>query len=121
MTHLSKRRWLSGLRTTGGPIGHLKEKNAMQAVADLLRTRQGRVERKPRALKYEWQAFAYKVWKEYSGNKKELPNLVRHVKMYNSKYRNYLNVAYDFCRDYGGPIPRLKLFYWKFWQLYKGK
>lgn len=74
-----------------------------------------------RHLKNEWQAFAYKVWKEYSGNKKELPNIIRHFKIYEKKHRGYLDSAYNFCKDYQGNIPKLKLFYWKFWQLMKGK
>jgi hypothetical protein len=79
------------------------------------------VGKNPRALKHEWQAFAYKVWKEYSGIKRELPNVVRHFKKYNDKYRGYLDSAYSFCKDYEGPVPKMKLFYWKFWELYKGR
>ncbi|QGH72355.1 MAG: hypothetical protein [Podoviridae sp. ctg2L5] len=88
-------------------------------MGELLQERKFKPNKK--ALKHEWQAFAYKVWSEYSGDKKELPNLVKHFRTYNTKHRNYLNSAYEFCKDYAGPVPKLKLFYWKFWQLYKNK
>lgn len=71
------------------------------------------------ALKHEWQAFAYKIWIDYSGDKKDLPKLMRFVKMHNEKYRRFIDDAYNFCTDYQGAIPKLTLFYWKFWQLKK--
>jgi len=97
----------------------IKSKKNMMSMAELLGER--RFEPKKNALKHEWQAFAFKVWKEYSGDKKELPNLVRHFRIYNEKHRKYLNSAYEFCKDYEGNVPKLRLFYWKFWRLYKGK
>ena len=77
--------------------------------------------KKNRHLKHEWMAFAYKTWKDYSGNKKELPNTIRFFKKYQATYRAYLDIAYSFCTDYEGNIPKLKLFYWKFWELMKEK
>lgn len=89
----------------------------MQKISEALRSR--KFEAKPHALKHEWQAFAYKIWKDYSGDKKELPRVIKLVKMYNEGYRSLLDGAYNFCKDYQGPVPKIKLFYWKFWQLKK--
>jgi hypothetical protein len=74
---------------------------------------------KKHGLKHEWQAFAYKTWKDYSGNPKELPNVIRHFKRYNETHRHILDAAYNFCVDYEGRVPKIKLFYWKFWEIYK--
>ncbi len=74
---------------------------------------------KQRHLKNEWMAFAFKVWKEFSNNNKELPNLIRHFKIYHVNDRALLDRAYSYCKDYTGMIPKLKLFYWAFWQFKK--
>jgi len=89
----------------------------MQSLSESLK--QKKFEPKPHALKHEWQAFAYKIWKDYSNNKKDLPRVIQLVKRYNENYRGYLDSAYNFCKDYQGPVPKIKLFYWKFWQLKK--
>ena len=70
-------------------------------------------------MQHEWQAFAYKVWKDCSGDTKELGNVMRFFKIWNREYRYLLDHAYSFVKDYTGPIPKLKMFYWKFWQLKK--
>jgi len=70
-------------------------------------------------LANEWQAFAYKIWIEYSGVKRELPNLMRFFKQHLTD-RPILDLAYNFCIDYTGNIPKLRLFYWEFWRLKRG-
>lgn len=70
-------------------------------------------------LKHEWQAFAYKIWHDLGGEDKELPNLMRLVKLQNTKYRNLLDRAYSYSIDYAGAIPRLMIFYWSFWKFKK--
>ena len=84
---------------------------------------QSRVLQKPqgRHMAHEWQAFAYKTWKDYSNDPKELPKLIRFFKLNVEAHRPYLDAAYNFCIDYTGPIPKLRLFYWKFWQLKKNR
>ena len=72
-------------------------------------------------MQHEWQAFAYKVWKELDGDPKHLPNLIRFFKIWNVSARGNLEHAYSFIKDYTGRIPRYKMFYWKFWQLQKNK
>lgn len=72
-----------------------------------------------RHLAHEWQAFAYKTWRDYSGDPKELKNVMKLFSRYQATHRNFLDTAYNFCTDYMGPVPKLKLFYWKFWQLKK--
>lgn len=74
----------------------------------------------PKGLKHEWMAFAYKVWKEYDNNKKNLPNIIKFFRTYNPTSRNLLDLSYNFCSDYTGQIPKIKLFFWKFWQLKNG-
>lgn len=98
----------------------------MKAMSDIISSRNTAAlletrgkEQKPRHLIHEWQAFAYKVWKDYCGLPKELPNMIRFHKQHQSK-RNLLNDAYNFCVDYQGKVPRYKLFYWHFWKKYKG-
>lgn len=88
----------------------------MDDIASLL---QHRHTPNPKALKHEWQAFAYKIWADYSGDPKELPQVMKFVKMHNDRNRAQLNDAYGFCKDYQGKIPKIKLFFWKFWQLKK--
>ena len=70
-------------------------------------------------IKNEWQAFAYKVHLTLDGEKKDLARTIRHFKTYEPKCRIYLERAYQFCIDYQGNIPKMTLFYWKFWRLYK--
>ena len=74
---------------------------------------------KQRHIQNEWMAFAFKTWKEYSNEPKELKNVIRFFKMYKDNYRPLLDNAYSFCSDYTGTVPKIKLFYWKFWDLYK--
>ena len=74
---------------------------------------------KVRHIQNEWMAFAFKTWKEYSNESKELPNVIRFFKTYKDKYRPLLDNAYNFCTDYTGNVPKIKLFYWKFWDQYK--
>ena len=91
----------------------------MQQINNILSTKRIEDRAKERHLKNEWMAFAFKVWKEYSNNPKELPNVIRFFKTYKDNYRPLLDSAYNFCIDYTGQIPKIKLFYWKFWDLYK--
>ena len=72
-------------------------------------------------IQHEWQAFAYKVWKEYDGDPGTLKNVMRFFKTWNMSSRSLLDHAYSFCKDYTGKIPKIKMFYWKFWQLKKNK
>lgn len=87
------------------------------SIGDLLK-----IERKPvnkKMIKNEWQAFAFKVYKDLGGQQKELARHIRHFKLYEPKCRGYLEKAYQFAIDYTGNIPKLTMFYWKFWRLYK--
>lgn len=70
-------------------------------------------------IKNEWQAFAYKVHITLGGEKKDLARTIRHFKTYEPKCRMFLERAYQFSVDYQGGIPKMTLFYWKFWRLYK--
>lgn len=67
----------------------------------------------------EWQDYAYQLWQELSNNRRDLPNLFRFVKM-NFNRRSSLDSARSFCSDYCGSVPKLKLFYWKFYQSKSG-
>lgn len=95
----------------------------MASIQDILNQRLQTLQNpsKDHHLKHEWQAFAYKIWMDYSGEKRELPNVIRLVKRHHETDRPMLDRAYNFCKDYTGNVPKLKLFYWKFWQLKKQK
>lgn len=69
-----------------------------------------------RHLKHEWQAFAFKVFKDLHGKPEELPQFISLFKRYNLTDRRHLEHAYSFLRDYEGYVPKIKMFYWAFWQ-----
>ncbi len=88
----------------------------MENIQNLLKQRYQKTPNK-RALSYEWQAFAYKIWYDYSGKKNELPIVMKFVKQYQYLYRPLINTAYNFCIDYSCKVPKTKLLFWKFHQL----
>jgi hypothetical protein len=101
--------------TNNSPV--TPRKRSPVSIADILNR-----DRKPinkKMIKNEWQAFAFKVYKDLGGEKKELARHIRHFKIYEPKCRGYLEKAYQFAIDYQGKIPKLTMFYWKFWRLYK--
>ena len=101
--------------TTNSPV--TPKKRSPVSIADILKRERPPINK--RMLKNEWQAFAFKVFKDLAGDKKELPRHIRHFRIYEPKCRGYLEKAYHFAIDYTGKIPKLTIFYWKFWRLYK--
>ena len=69
----------------------------------------------------KWQERAYQVWKTLHLNKKELGSLFRFFKYHHEQDLGKIEQAYSFTADYEGCVPKLKLFYWKFYQLKKAK
>ena len=96
----------------------------MQQISNILNTNRFSEEAiakrdKVRRIQNEWAAFAFKVWKEYSNDSKELKNVMRLFKTQWATGRGSLDAAYSYCKDYTGNIPRIKMFYWAFWQYKK--
>lgn len=90
----------------------------MKKIQDILK------DRKPpnkKAIKHEWQAFAYKIWFDLGKDKKHLARVMVLVKKHNKKNRRQLEDAYRFCVDYNGRVPKIMLFYWKYWKLYNAR
>lgn len=70
-------------------------------------------------LKHEWQAFCFKVFKELHGRPNELPQFMSLFKRYYESDYKHLNRAYSYMKDYSGYVPKVKMFYWSFWQFKK--
>ena len=84
----------------------------MLEIANILQTK----EFKPTKL-LQWQDRAYQIWKAFNLTRKELPNLFRFFKYHYEQDLGKIEQAYSFAFDYEGNVPKLKLFYSKFYSL----
>lgn len=92
----------------------------MQTIKNILDIK--RFQKKPKGgIVTEWQALAMKVAQGLGCNQQELNDLMTHFKRNHKVHLRFLETAYNFTIDYEGRVPKIKLFYWKFFDLIKNK